>query len=456
MQKTANGEEVGPVEIEMIRKDKTTAIVEVSAFPVKRAGKIEVLGIARDITDRKKALEALKESEEKFRTLFDKANDAFVFLSLSGRILDINRKALELAGMKREEVVGNSFIKLGLVGFKDVPTLLRRLQSHVQGKLTTGFEIAIKRKDSKMIFLEVNSALIRKSNMPIGALAIVRDITERKKMLEKLEEYSQQLEKLVEKRTAQLKETQQKLVKQERLAAIGQVSSMVGHDLRNPLTGIAAATYYLKKRLSSSLDETSKEMVTIIENNIKHSNEIVDDLLEYSKDVKLELEKATLKSVVQNAMSAVEIPSSINLTDTTDEKQDITMDIQKMKRVFTNIIKNALDAMPNGGTLKISSAQTDDHIRIAFSDTGSGISIEILEKIWTPFFTTKAKGMGLGLSICKRMVEAHGGTITIESAVGKGTIVTIALPINPKIKQDGGEEAWVSKPEFLLSMTTKA
>jgi signal transduction histidine kinase len=322
MQKTVNGEKVGPVEIELIRKDKTKAIVEVSAFPVKRGGEVEVCGIARDIS-------------------------------------------------------------------------------------------------------------------------------ERKKMLEKLEEYSQQLEKLVEKKTAQLRETQQKLVKQERLAAIGQVSSMVGHDLRNPLTGIAGATYYLKKRLSSSLDEPSKEMFALIENNIRQSNEIVNDLLEYSKDVKLELKKTILKSLVQNALSTVILSANINVIDTTDEKQDITLDVQKMKRVFINIIENAVDAMSNGGTLKISSAQTDGYIRIAFSDTGSGIPRENLEKIWIPFFTTKAKGMGLGLPICKRIVEAHGGTITIESAASKGTTVTIALPIKPKTKEDGGEEAWVSKPEFL-------
>ena len=100
-----------------------------------------------------------------------------------------------------------------------------------------------------------------------------------------------------------------------------------------------------------------------------------------------------------------------------------------MKRVFTNIITNAIDAMPEGGKLIITSRKRDDTLEFAFTDTGKGIPDEIKEKIWTPLFTTKSKGMGLGLAICKRMIEAHGGSISVESTVGKGIIFTIKIPL---------------------------
>jgi signal transduction histidine kinase len=105
-----------------------------------------------------------------------------------------------------------------------------------------------------------------------------------------------------------------------------------------------------------------------------------------------------------------------------------------MKRAFINLIKNAVDAMPDGGKLTITSERANGKVKIAFADTGMGISEENLKKLFGPLFTTKAKGMGLGLAICKRVVEAHGGMISVESVVGKGTVFTIIIPTEPKLE----------------------
>jgi signal transduction histidine kinase len=132
------------------------------------------------------------------------------------------------------------------------------------------------------------------------------------------------------------------------------------------------------------------------------------------------------------------------------------VDKEKMKRVFVNIIKNAVAAMPKGGKLTISSRKTDDAVEISFTDTGVGMSKEVLEKLWTPFFTTKAKGLGLGLPICKRIVEAHDGKITVNSVLNKGTTFTVTVPVKPKMEREKEGKLWVRVPESSLLTTTKA
>jgi PAS domain S-box-containing protein len=269
-----------------------------------------------------------------------------------------------------------------------------------------------------------------------------------------LEEYADQLEQKVEERTRALKKSQEQLLKAQRLAVIGELAGMVGHDLRNPLTSISGAQYYLKKRLSLKTNDKIKEMLTLIEKNIDYSNKIINDLLDYSREIEVELKKNNTKSLVKEALLLVEVPKNVRIVDFTEIKPNIRVDVEKIKRVFVNIIKNAVEAMPKGGTLTIKSRKLKGYLEIVFSDTGIGMSQKTLESLWTPLFTTKAKGMGFGLSICKRFIEAHGGSISIKSTPEKGTIITVTLPIEPKIKE-GGEKIWVKPLESSLLTMTK-
>jgi signal transduction histidine kinase len=175
--------------------------------------------------------------------------------------------------------------------------------------------------------------------------------------------------------------------------------------------------------------------------------------LEYSREIVLDLRENFPKSIIEESLSLVKIPQNIRVSDASKSEPRIMVDLEKMKRVCVNIIRNAIDAMPQGGTLTITSRGSDDKLEIAFTDTGAGMAKEILERLGTPFFTTKAKGMGLGLSICKRIIEAHGGKISVESAIGKGTTFTITIPIRPEL--EGGEKIWVKTSESLLLTTTK-
>jgi len=246
------------------------------------------------------------------------------------------------------------------------------------------------------------------------------------KMLESLERSQSELNE----KTKQLKQA-----RIERLVAVGQAATMVGHDLRNPLMSIMGATYLLRQKLDGKLDEKSIETLEIINKGVKYSDKIVNDLLDFSREINLELEETTPRLIVQETLAGIEIPGNVQLSNLAQDTPKIKVDLRKMQRVFTNIIKNAVEAMPQGGKLTIKSQIVDKTLEISFSDTGPGMSSDVLEKLGTPFFTTKAKGMGLGLAICKRIVEEHGGRILTESTVGNGTTFRIMLPTGQRSRE---------------------
>jgi signal transduction histidine kinase len=249
------------------------------------------------------------------------------------------------------------------------------------------------------------------------------EFVKRKEAQEKLEDHTKHLEELVEERT-------QKLRASERLAAIGATAGMVGHDLRNPLTGISNASYFLKKKYSNQLDQQGQEMLQIIESNVKYSNKIITDLLDYSGKIALDsLSVITPKALVADSLAMVSVPPNIQVIDQCEPIPELEVDVEKMKRVFVNLIKNAVDAMPDGGELTIKSVGEGERVTFSFRDMGLGITLEDQKKMFQPLHTTKAKGMGFGLAICQRIVQAHSGKIHVESVVGLGATFKVELPI---------------------------
>lgn len=448
---------VRSIEYTVKAKDGKDILIDASASVIRDAsGQPKYLvGITRDITERKQMEERIRESEERLRQLIEYAPDAIYVNDLNGNFVEGNRRAEEMTGYTKEEIIGKNMLEIGLLSEEYLPKAVEALEKNLRGEKTGPDEFELAKKDGSRITVEISTFPVKRAGN-VEILGISRDITERKQMQRKLEEYSQQLEQMVGKRTEQLKETQEQLVKAERLATIGQVAAMVGHDLRNPLTGIKGAAYYLKTRPTSKTDRKAMEMLELIEKDIEYSNKIITDLLEYSRDIHLQPTETTPKSIIEETLSLMEIPNIVQVLNEAQSEPRIRIDIEKMHRVFVNLIKNAFDAMPNGGKLTIRSTRTNGNVEFAFSDTGIGISKEQIEKVWIPFFTTKAKGMGLGLPICKRMVEAHKGQIFVESVVDVGTTFKIIVPVEPKVEEKGGEKVWVNVPESLSSTTTKA
>ena len=240
-----------------------------------------------------------------------------------------------------------------------------------------------------------------------------------------------------------------KLQKSERMSAIGELARQIGHDLRNPLTSTKYATYYLRQKGNKCTVEDKEKMLNIIEGDINRSDKIINDLIEYSSEICLEIEKCSPKSLLMGAMLKLQVPKCIKVVDHTLEEPMMLADAAKIEKVFTLIIKNAIDAMPKGGTLEIRSTQEGLKEQIVFTDTGEGMPAELLPKIFSPLLTTKAQGMGFSLAICKRIVDCHGGKIEVESVAGKGTTLRVTLPIKPNICQED-PEAQISKPDPLL------
>jgi PAS domain S-box-containing protein len=240
-------------------------------------------------------------------------------------------------------------------------------------------------------------------------------------------EYANQMEELANERA-------RKLSQAERLITIGQTAGMVGHDIRNPLQAIVGELYLAKDEVqsmpSSDLKKSLQESIASVEENLFYIDKIVADLQDYTKPLKPSKEKVDIAKVIEETLLIVSIPNNLEVSITIAEDfPQLNADFSMLKRVFINLIQNAVQAMPNGGSLKIAAYCKDNYAFVSVEDTGEGIPEEAKSKLFTPLFTTKSKGQGFGLAVVKRLVEAQGGKISFESKLGKGTIFTVQLPL---------------------------
>jgi signal transduction histidine kinase len=252
-------------------------------------------------------------------------------------------------------------------------------------------------------------------------------------LLQRRRDYAVRLvaERTAELRTSmrELESTQARLMFQERLATIGQVAAAVGHELRNPLGVLTNALYLVRSALPNGPDARVTRNLDTAEREIGAMVIIVESMLDFARDREPQMDRVNLAELVDESLSVAPAPPGIEVVRVgLDELPPVEADRQQLRQVLLNLISNGYEAMTDGGVLTVEAEATDDRFAIRVSDTGSGMDEETANHVFDAFYTRKAKGIGLGLAVSKRIVDAHGGAITTESAVGVGTTFSVTMP----------------------------
>ena len=273
--------------------------------------------------------------------------------------------------------------------------------------------------------LRLLSALASYLAISVKNSLLFKDLAETKAEVER---WNLELEDEVRRRTQELSDAQEQLLRSERLATIGQLAASVGHELRNPLGVVSNSLYFLKLKLKSD-DEKVKKHLATMQRELARSDKIISDLLDFSRRREPSFAPTDLNGVVEEALSKVPIPEGVQVVKETAALPTVMADAAQLESILINLISNGVQSMPEGGTLTVKTARNNRSVELDVSDTGVGIAKENLEKIFEPLFTTKSKGIGLGLSVTKRFVENHGGSVRVKSKVNRGSTFTIRLPI---------------------------
>jgi len=371
----------------------------------------------RNITERKRAEEALQESEMRLKAILDRAPDSITVYDLQGNILDCNRKGEEMLGYSREEMVGKSMFELGVLPEDYAAKARRSLGRKSEGMERLPFEFDLIRKDGVRITIEATTITVERGG-DLEVICISRDVTERKKAEEEKRGMAQQLQVA------------------GRLAAVGELAAGVAHELNNPLCAVRAYAEFLKSR--QDLDEATRNDAATIHKEALRASAITSNLLSFASRHQPSRSMISINEAIEKGLELCKPgleANSIQVAMQLDPHIPRTMaDFFQMEQVVFNIISNAEHAMTEAhgkGRLSLKTQTTDTTIQMAISDNGSGISEENLDRIFDPFFTTKdvGQGTGLGLSICFGIVQEHGGNIHAKSVLGEGTTVVVDIPI---------------------------
>jgi len=232
----------------------------------------------------------------------------------------------------------------------------------------------------------------------------------------------------LERSMGELAAAHDQLLRQERLAAIGQLASTIGHELRNPLGVLSNAIYLLRGDLGDHPTDAAQRHLATAEREVSAATVIVSDLLEFARHRDPVLLEVDLADLIQEVLSVLPPPTGVQVSTDIGPNVTLRADRDQLRQLLLNLLGNAYQAMPEGGHVRIGARGGADGVQVYVTDTGSGMTPEVQSQLFQPFFTTKARGVGLGLAVCKRIIDAHNGTIDVESAAGAGTTFTVNLP----------------------------
>jgi two-component system sporulation sensor kinase A len=402
---TRNRGENPPLEQKFIRLDGQSVEVEAQGTSFAYQGKPAGLMIARDITQRKRAIQAFRESQESYRRLVEFFPET-VLVHSEGKLLYINPPGLKMFGASEPgEILGRSVFDFVSTPFLETARI--RVEGIYLNKLSTDpMDQVWLKLDGSPLDVEVRGTFFNFMGKP-SILSILRNVSERKR-------------------------TQQMLLRYERLAAVGQVIAGIAHDIRNPLAVLSSMTLHLKEKFEGSAS-VSKEVETITAqtNRLKR---LMNDILDYAKGYTLVKQAIEPRAFLEQCLKLVQTQVGSNHPNVEVRWKmalspaSFVGDRERLEQVLLNLILNAYEALEKGGVLTLGFESTDQMVCLKVEDNGPGIPEGALPRLFEPFFTTKKYGSGLGLSLSQKIVEAHGGKIEAEWVYPHGTLFTVQIP----------------------------
>ncbi len=386
-----------------VRKDGTRIFLEVRGSVMDFNGRPAIIGSLTDVTQREMAVEELRRSEARFRALFEAAADPILLVNRQGVILDANPATVSMAKLGREDLVGQPLARF--IPETDLARARNYLQECFRGGSTSGsFEVTVVLPGGGRRLLAVRSRLVSEAGAPPYLEMMLRDVTDQQEM-------------------------QRRLVESERLASLGQMAAYVAHEINTPLANISLLVASMQRR---EKDPGILEKLEKLNIQRRQAAGIISDLLSFSKQRQIEPVEVDLRDVIIASLDQVEpyrAPGVALRAELDEDPVLATVDPLQMQEVFTNLLKNALEATTAGSVTIRLVSRADAHV-VEVVDTGPGIPPDIRERLFQPFYTTKRRlgGTGLGLALCRNIVDAHRGTIHVASEVGKGSTFTVVLP----------------------------
>ena len=409
MEKVLKVDRVKNVEYVCLSKNGRKFPVELSASVLRDASgnPTHFVGITKDITKRKEAEEEIRRSEERFRTLFEFAPDACVLFDTEGNFVDGNKAAEKLLGYTLEEVLGKNLFDLGVFSHEDIECVLENLMETAKGKPSGPDEFVLKRKDGDRIPVETRTLPMNIEGRDM-IYAVARDITLRKQADE---------------------------------AKVGLISN-ISHELRTPLTSIHGYVRFMLSGKMGEFSEKQKKALEIIAEESDRLRGLIDNFLDLmtidTEGLRMDLNEISLPRIIDSLTSSMEVElekKEISLSkDFSPDLDPIVGDEAKLRQALSNLLDNAIKFTPSRGAIQITAKKDDKAVVVEVADTGMGIVPEDIPHVFERFYQADSSstrvfgGAGLGLAICKEIVEAHGGRIEVESEIGKGSVFRVVLP----------------------------
>ena len=404
----------------------------------------KMIGAITDITDRKNAEYEISEWRRRYELIVSSSGGVIYDYDLASGAIMWGGSVEAVLGYRAEEIGGGVEQRANLIHLEDRDQAQAQLETSQSNMAPYDAEYRFQHKNGNYIWIHDRGFFIAGADGKAARmLGMMLDITAGKRAEDelklnkaklnkaKLEEWSKALEEKVEERTAEIRRFQEMLVRQEKMAVLGQVSASISHELRTPLTGIKNSVYFLKALGVEKMNPKISDHMSIINMEVDACVRVINNMLDFVRPKEPIKKPSRLEAVVNESIGSAVMPSAIKVkTDFGKDLPTIMLDPFQMRQVFDNIVKNAIDAMSTGGGELTVTVKVDDGLAVVeFKDTGIGIAPENLNKIFDPLYSTTPTGAGLGLTIVRQFVEAHGGSIEVQSLIEKGTTFRIKLPI---------------------------